>query len=77
MSIKKNLNNYNKFNADLEKEKIPIYPSKHQGQVYYKDEKPYYGPKTTYKNIPQIDKKFSVYLYKDRLPLRQAIQTMN
>ena len=53
---------YNKFHADLNKERIPSYPSKHQGHVYYKDEKPYYGPKTTYNKIPELDTKFSVEL---------------
>jgi hypothetical protein len=55
-----NLYDKNKFNADLEKQRIPTYPSKHRGHVYYKDEKPYYGPKSTYNKIPEVDSKFSV-----------------
>ena len=52
--------NINKFHADLNAQRIPTYPGKHQGHVYYKDEKPYYGPTTTYNKIPEIDTKFAV-----------------
>jgi hypothetical protein len=52
----------NKFEYDLSKEKINPYGGKHNGHVYYKDEKAYYGPIQTYNKIPEPDRKFIVYI---------------
>lgn len=54
--------NLNKYQADLQSQRIDPFEDvdTQKGRVYYKNPLAYYGPKTTYKNIPEVkDVKFS------------------